>query len=409
MKFVDDFKEFWRRQSWNYKVIMGRDFLQRLIEDAGQYWELFISRLGATTIEIGLIRSISSAVNMLLAIPSGWLTDRTKRMKRLYIFGRGLYIPTMLMRFFATTWPFCLLINVWQTICMRILGPASQIITIGSLRNEDRVTGLSLNRTIASVAGIISPMIVAFVISYFGGLESANGIRPLFLLQFIVWLGTSILLLTQLREITFKRQSREKGFLSHFFGLFKEVPVLKLLLLRRCVMMFINQLRMPFNSLYLVDVKGANEFILGWRGTVSTTLMVCLSIPIGRLAERFGRRRVAYFSRVCRWVTYLITIFTPLTHPEYLIIASLFDGLFMTLFIGWQAFDQELVPLESRGRFSGVTMLLNGVIGIFAPILGGLIWEINPDYIWWICLLGDAFLSLPLMIMIGRKFSKTKS
>jgi len=252
-------------------------------------------------------------------------------------------------------------------------------------------------------------MIVAFVINYFGGLGTADSIRPLFLLQLAVWLGTSILLLTQLQEITFNRQSRETGFLNHFFGLFKEVPVLRLLLLRRGVMMFINQLRMPFNSLYLVDVKGANEFILGWRGTVSTALMVCLSIPVGRLAERFGRRRVAYFSRVCRWASYVITILTPLTHPEYLIIASFFDGLFMILFIGWQAFDQELVPLESRGRFSGVTMLLNGLIGVFAPVLGGLIWEINPDYIWWICLLADAFLSLPLMIIIGRKFSKTKS
>jgi len=388
---------------------MGRDFLHRLLGDAEQYWELFISRLGATTVEIGLIRSISSAVNMLLAIPSGWLTDRTKRMKRLYLVGRGTYLPTMLMRFFATTWPFCLLINVWQTISMRIMGPASQIITIGSLRNEDRVTGLSINRTITSIAGIISPMIVAFVINYFGGLGTADSIRPLFLLQLAVWLSTSILLLTQLQEITFNRQSRETGFLNHFFGLFKEVPVLRLLLLRRGVMMFINQLRMPFNSLYLVDVKGANEFILGWRGTVSTALMVCLSIPVGRLAERFGRRRVAYFSRVCRWISYVITILTPLTHPEYLIIASFFDGLFMILFIGWQAFDQELVPLESRGRFSGVTMLLNGLIGVFAPVLGGLIWEINPDYIWWICLLADAFLSLPLMIIIGRKFSKTKS
>jgi MFS family permease len=388
---------------------MGRDLLHRLMGDAGQYWELFISRLGATTVEIGLIRSISSAMNMLLAVPSGWLTDRTPRMKRLYLVGRVLYFPTMLMRFLATTWPFCLLINVWETICMRVLGPASQILFIGSLGNEDRVKGLSLHRTITSVAGILSPMIVAFVISSFGGLESADSIRPLFLLQFVVWICTSILLLIQLQEVTFKRQRREIGFLSHFFGLFKEVPVLRLLLLRQCVMMFINQLRMPFNSIYLVDVKGADEFILGWQGTVSTALMVCLSIPVGHITERFGRRRVAYFSRVCRWVSYVITILTPLTHPEYLIIASFFDGLFMTLFVGWQAFDQELVPLESRGRFSGVTMLLNGLIGVIAPILGGVIWQIHPDYIWWICLLGDAFLSLPLMIMIGRKFSKTEA
>jgi MFS family permease len=261
---------------------------------------------------------------------------------------------------------------------------------------------------ITSIAGIIGPLICAFIINYFGGLESADSIRPLFLLQFVVGVGTFVLLLTQLQDVTFKRESRETGFLSHFFSLFKEVPVLKLLLLRRCVMTFINQLRMPFNSLYMVDVKGADEFILGWRGTVSTTLMVILSIPVGRLAERFGRRRVAYFGRVCRWVSYGIFIFTPLTHPEFLIMASFFDGLFMVLFIGWQAFDQELVPLEARGRYSGVTMLLSGLIGVVAPVLGGLIWEINPDYIWWICLFGDALLSLPLMIIIGSRVSKVE-
>lgn len=45
----------------------------------GQYWTLFLDRLGATSTEIGLIRSINSAVNMLLAAPFGWLTDRTQK------------------------------------------------------------------------------------------------------------------------------------------------------------------------------------------------------------------------------------------------------------------------------------------------------------------------------------------
>jgi hypothetical protein len=45
-------------------------------------------------------------------------------------------------------------------------------------------------------------------------------------------------------------------------------------------------------------------------------------------------------------------------------------------------------------------MLTHGVIGVITPILGGMIWNINPDYIWWINLIGDAFIVLPLMIMI---------
>jgi hypothetical protein len=79
------------------------------------------------------------------------------------------------------------------------------------------------------------------------------------------------------------------------------------------------------------------------------------------------------------------------------------------MFVGWQAFDQELVPIEGRGRYSGVSMMLNGMLGIGAPLLGGMLWTINPDYLWWIRLLGDALTILPLMLIIGYKASKTET
>ena len=43
---------------------------------------------------------------------------------------------------------------------------------------------------------------------------------------------------------------------------------------------------------------------------------------------------------------------------------------------------------------------LNYIHGTYASALQGVIWNINPDYIWWINLIGDAFIVLPLMIMI---------
>ena len=406
MKAIDDIKKFWGRQSKNYKVFLIRDTLSRLIGigggggGGGQYWNIFISRLGASSVELGLINSVNHAVMALLAVPSGWLTDRTKNMKRLYIAGRALSLPIFLMRFLARTWPFANMIGIYQAISQRIMGPASQIIWIDTLRDENRVTGLSFHRMITSTAGIAAPLITAAIITYFGGLDSADNIRPLFFIQFIVSIFTFIFLATQMQKVTFSREERETGLFDHFLSPLREIPGLKLLLARQCVQTLISHLRMPFTGIYMVDIKGATAFILGWRGAVSTAITVLLAMPAGRLADRFGRRKVAYFSRVFGWAAALITIFTPNTHPEYLILASFLQGFQTALFIGWTAFNQEIVPLSMRGRWSGITMLAHGVIGIVAPILGGIIWNLNPDYLWWIWLIGDAFIVLPLMIMI---------
>jgi len=391
-------------------MFLTRDIIGRLSGmDGSEYWSIFIRRLGATTVEMGLISSVSSAVNMLLALPFGWLTDRNRNLKRLYLIGRASYVPAALMRFLATTWPFCVLIGVYETISTKLMGPASEIISIKSLSNKDRVKGLSIQRMLTSIAGMIGPMVLALIVTYFGGLDSADGIRPLFFIQFILGIFVFALLATQLHEVTFTRANREVGIISHFFNIFKESPVLTLLLLRECVVRFAWQIRIPFLGIYLVDVKGADQFILGSRGTVSTAITVLFSIPAGYLAEKIGRRKLACFTRIFWWIGLLITIFTPTTHPEYLIIASAMQSLNMVMFVGWSAFTQEIVPLQARGRYSGINMLATGMVGVIAPIVGGIIWNLNPDYIWWISLFCDAFIVLPLMIIIGYKISKAKA
>jgi len=403
-------KKFWKNQSRNYKVFLARDVLGTLFAggEGGEYWNIFISRLGASTVELGIINSISHAMMALLALPCGWITDHTSKLKRLYLVGRALSVPTALMRFLAKSWPICILIDIWASIAQRIMGPSSQIIWISALSNEDRVRGLSFNRMIRSIAGIVAPLISAYIITYFGGLGSADNIRPLFLLQFMVNIIILLLMATQLQEVTFTREESKASVFNYFFNVLNEVPGLRLLLLRQCVQTLISHMRMPFSALYMVDLKGASALILGWRGTVSTALVVLLSMPAGQLVNRFGRRKVAYYSRVFWWAAILITIFTPLSHPEYLILASFLQGIYTALLIGWTAFDQEYVPLEIRGRWNGISMLAHGIIGTIAPILGGFIWNLNPDYIWWINLFGDAFIVLPLMILIPDITKRTQ-
>jgi MFS family permease len=388
-------------------VFLARDIIAQLSgTDSTEYWSVFVRRLGASTVEMGLISSISSAVNTLLALPSGWLTDRSRNMKRLYLIGRASSVPTALMRFLVTTWPFCVLISAYETITMRLMTPASDIISIKSLSNQDRVRGLSIHRLVTSLAGIIGPLILALIVTYFGGLDSVDGIRPLFFIQFLLGICVFVLMATQLRDVMFTRTSHRGNIFSHFISVFRESPVLLLFLLRDAFVRFAWQIRIPFQGIYLVDIKGADQFILGWRGTISTAVTICFSIPAGYLAEMIGRRRLAYITRIFWWMGLVITIYTPSSHPEYLILASALQSLNMVMFVGWSAFTQEIIPVSARGRWSGVNMLVNGLVGIIAPLVGGVVWSLNPDNIWWISLVCDAVIILPLMIIIGYQVSR---
>jgi MFS family permease len=399
---IDEFREFWSRQTRNYKIFLARGLLDTLFAggEGGEYWNIFINRLGASSVELGIINSLSHAIMALLALPAGWITDHTSKMKRLYLLGRGLQLPTSLFRFLAQTWPVCILIDVWQAIAHRVTGPPSQIIWISSLSNEDRVKGLSFHRVIISTAGVFAPLLAAYIVTVFGGLDSADNIRPLFLLQFIVNMLTFFMLLTQLREVSFVREVTNVGVFHYFRGVLNDYPGLRLLLLRQSVLTFVSHMRMPFSGIYMVDVKGASAFILGWRGTVSTLTGVLFSMPAGQLADRYGRRKMAYVSRFFWWAALLVILFTPVDHPEYLVFASFLQGIQTALFIGWTAFIHEYIPLDIRGRWNGLSMLTHGFIGTISPIIGGLIWNVNPDYIWWINLFGDVFFVLPLMMVI---------
>ena len=404
MGFSDGFKDFWGRQSKNFKVLLVRDLINRLLGNiAGRYGSIYIRHLGAGAVEIGLLDAVSSLVNMVLSIPSGILTDRVKRLKRLYIIGRVLSLPISLIYAAARSWHVFLFTRVWGTITGRFSGPVMNIISIESLTNRDRVTGMAVRQTITSAVGLLAPMLAAFLITYFGGLDYASSFRPLFIIQFFVGLTTFLLLLIKLEEPKIERTMPESGIFSSTFDIFKRVSGLKRLILMNLINGFFMGIRNPFRQLYFYEVKKANAFIIAWQGIVSTLVNLTLTVPMSRLADKVGRRKLAYIGRLVYASCVLSALLTPDTHPEYLLIYSFLSAIGGTMEIGWRAFLQEYIPLEVRGRWSGINSLIGALIGIPAPIVGGLIWNLNPDYAWWIGFIYYPLISLPLMMSIPDK------
>jgi MFS family permease len=398
MGYYDSFKGFWKRQAKNFKVLLTRDIINSLFGQlTGPYTSIFMNKLGAGAVEIGFLTSINSFVTMSLSIHSGLLVDRVKRLKRLFLAGRLMELPISLVYAAARSWYVFIVTNVWGGILGRVETPAMTIIQIESLKNEDRVTGMAISRTITSAVGILSPMLAAFAITYFGGLDNVDSFRPLYIISFFVGVATFILLAMKLEEPNFKRTMTESGIKSTF-NIFKKVPGLKMIIFINILNGLFVGMRMPLLSLYSYQVKGANAYIIGLQATITTAVTLIFSMPMGNVADRVGRRRLAYVAQIVYAACVLAAVLAPT--PEYLLLYTFLSALGGTMQIGWDAFLQEYIPLDMRGRWFGVSSLIGAIVNVPAPILGGLIWDINPDYLWWISLVYYAFLAIPLMMRV---------
>lgn len=206
-----------------------------------------------------------------------------------------------------------------------------------------------------------------------------------------------------LKEPEFERpEEQQVNPFRSTMGIFQQVQGLKMILLLNIVRTFFIRIRTPLMQLYFHEVKNADVFVLAYQNTVSTGVTLLLGIPIGNLDKRLGRRRMGYVSQIMYAVCVLAAVLTPVDRPIWLLVYSVFSSLGMAFDVGWNAYIHEYIPLDTRGRYMGVNTTLCSLVGIAAPMIGGFIWKINPDYLWWISFVFYLFLAIPLRMSVPK-------
>jgi MFS family permease len=130
--------------------------------------------------------------------------------------------------------------------------------------------------------------------------------------------------------------------------------------------------------------------------TATVVARLVFGIPIGRLADKIGRKRVIYLLTPLWYASNLLLAFS--TGPITLILYAALQT-FYTISSGvTSAMTMELVPVEQQGRWSGLLGLFAGLVTIPAPMIGGLIWrELGPVYVFLIPIALDLLLRVPLL------------
>ena len=376
--------KFLRELDGRVRVAIAGTGIQNLGQSlSSQYNQLYARDLGAGYFEIGSLNSVGAAVTSIISVPLGWAAEKYS-VKRVLLLGLACAMASAAIYALAGSWWVLVPAIILSRIAMRIINPLTDVIFVTHTKPEQSGTVMGLSRVVWGVLSTFAPMIAAIIVANSGGIN-ARGIRPLYSIQLLLAMFVFLFMASRLQTLTTRVDRRKDepdkegaGFVQDFRELFRGERWLKRWMALRMIRQFGMSVAMPFVPLWMVNVKGADPYILGVMGTVSAIISSLLQIPAGRLADKIGRKRVFFLLRPITYLGTLLMILAP--RPEYLIVVGLLGAVGMRGGAGGVSFTPfitmhwEMVPGEKRGRWFGIEGLMS-IMSIPATLLGGILWQ----------------------------------
>jgi MFS family permease len=389
---------FLNRQQRDWKVTVARTSLDKFAyQMVFPYLSIYIVALGATATQLGLVNSIGMIIAGVISPLIGWFIDRNGP-KKIYLFGISMLAVSYFTYGMASSWAVTIFAMIAYWLGFSVSTQSCSTICGNCLPNQDRATGMTICETVAAgLLGMAGPMLGAWLVTTFGGVNS-GGIRPLFFVAMSVSICTFIVVSTQLSN---RKWSMSAGSRPNIFAdlsrIMKEGRYLKRWLVIASIGYLPLGMVFPFSQVFANKVKGADVLILGAMVTGASLTSILLALPLGRLADRIGRKRVLYITIPLFWVSNAVLVLA--SSPVWLVIAGIMQGFH---FIGSpiaMAMERELVPADRMGRWLGITRFFRMLFNAAMAFVAGMIWDrIGPQYVFLTFIALDLIVRMPLLI-----------
>jgi MFS family permease len=389
---------FLQRQKHAWKITAIRACLDRFVyQMALPYLSVYTVALGATGTQLGLVNSAGMAAASLLSPFTGWLIDRIGT-KGIYLAGISLVALSYLTYGVAQSWPVIAVALFLYWLGFTTGVHACSTVCGNSLTSEDRATAMSCCETLgAGLMGMLGPMLGAVLVTSFGG-ANARGIRPIFFICFAGAIGSLLLVATQLPNQRWGNLGRSQGsFLEDLSQVFKTGHHLRRFLVINTVAYLPMGMLLPFTHVFAREFKGADSYVLGAMVTGFAFAPFLFGVPMGRLADRIGRKRVLYLTAPVFWASNIMLVWAPSSF--FLILAGGLQGFFFVNLVITGAMTFELVPQEVMGRWIGIVRFFRLLLTASLALVAGIIWDhLGPTYVFLTVMGLDVLIRIPLLV-----------
>ncbi len=346
--------------------------------------------LGASPAIVGVIEGIAESIASLLKVFSGYIGDVYHHKKRLVFAGYSASVIYKLFLILATSWVGVLIARIIDRTGKGIRTAPRDALVAQSNGGKKLGHSFGLHKML-DMAGSAIGALLAFVF-----VATNFGYQKAFLISIIPAI-IGILIIPAIRESDKQTAAAEKLSLK---GL-KLDRKLKLYL----VTIFIFCLGNSSNTFLLLKAQE--------RGFTSSQVILLylifnltasvLSIPAGKLSDKFGRSRILVPGYLIYGLVYLG--FAGITSQPGIIFLFIAYGVYTAFISGAErAFIAESAPANLKGTILGLYGMLQGIGLLFSSILAGLMWDhINSNAPFWFGGILGLISAMMVEYVIGRK------
>jgi MFS family permease len=348
-----------------------------LIELSGMYslyMPLFISELGASPAEIGLVYTLAEVVPLGISIIGGWLSDRFGRLRTI-TWGNFLTLLSFALMLFADRWEWIILVFSFQGIGWALGGPSYSAYIADTTAERQRARVYAVQQNVRNAVNLVKFPLAGWVTFHFG-------FKAMLLAAAIIYLGGTILFSILSRGEKQPQQQKEdirpvKSFRRSFAvilsallagGLFTWVFIID-----HANDIFLG-LTNKLQVLYFEEIIGLSVDQIGYFPTIGAVVALFVTIPLGHWVDKHGENSglgLAYSLLAFHiGAPLLATGFWGLLPP------TLAHPFMMGLAIpAYKSLISKAVPEDQLGFAFGLTLTSRGLVSLPAPYLGGLLWE----------------------------------
>lgn len=325
-----------------------------------------VSAFGATPALVGVIEGIAESLASLLKVVSGHIADRYKRKKPMTIAGYSTALLYKIALILSASWVGVLVARVIDRFGKGVRVAPRDVLVSENAASARQGTAFGLHKALDMAGSAIGILVAFFIMRATAGVVAY---KQIFFYSMIP-AALGVLVLSMVRE---KKQPREKPKKLDFRACWNVLDVrLKLFLLTA----FLFNLGNSSNTFLLlraydVGFDAVNVILLYLLYNVVSSI---LALPLGRLSDRVGRRRLLILGYLVFSATYL-GFGLAKSGAAFAVLFALY-GVYTAATAGVErALIARLAPAEHKGTVLGLHGMLTGIALLPASVIAGLLWD----------------------------------